>query len=82
MRYDCIFKTVIIKFNVKHKIMKPEKMQSFFAIPNFFAVTKTFSHQAHTSKWISFDTVVNGINHAQVNAGKKYCIKTQLIMCS
>jgi adenosine deaminase len=40
-----------------------------------------FDPQAHTSRGISFDTVITGIHQAQVNAEKKMGIKSQLIMC-
>jgi adenosine deaminase len=40
-----------------------------------------FDPQAHTSRGISFDTVITGIHKAQVDAEKELGIKSQLIMC-
>jgi adenosine deaminase len=40
-----------------------------------------FDPQAHTSRGVSFDTVITGIHQAQVDAEKKLGIKSQLIMC-
>ncbi len=40
-----------------------------------------FDPQAHTSRGIAFDTVINGIRRAQIDAEKKHGIMTQLIMC-
>ncbi len=40
-----------------------------------------FDPQGHTSRGIAFDTVINGIRCAQIDAEKKYGIMTQLIMC-
>jgi adenosine deaminase len=40
-----------------------------------------FDPQAHTSRGVSFDTVMTGIHQAQVDAEKKLGIKSQLIMC-
>jgi len=40
-----------------------------------------FDPQAHTTRGISYDTVINGIRRAQDDAEEKLGIKTQLIMC-
>ena len=40
-----------------------------------------FDPQAHTTRGISFDTVIRGIRRAQVDARDKLGIRTQLIMC-
>ena len=40
-----------------------------------------FDPQAHTTRGISFDTVINGIRRAQVDAEERLGIKTRLIMC-
>jgi adenine deaminase len=40
-----------------------------------------FDPQAHTTRGVSYDTVINGIRRAQVDAREKLGIKTQLIMC-
>ena len=40
-----------------------------------------FDPQAHTTRGISYDTVINGIRRAQIDAQEKLGIKTQLIMC-
>jgi adenosine deaminase len=40
-----------------------------------------FDPQAHTSRGVSFDTVITGIHRAQVDAEKTLGIKSQLIMC-
>ncbi|PKG99950.1 adenosine deaminase [Paraglaciecola sp. MB-3u-78] len=40
-----------------------------------------FDPQAHTSRGVSFDTVMIGIHQAQVDAEKNLGIKSQLIMC-
>ena len=40
-----------------------------------------FDPQAHTTRGISFETVIRGIHRAQVDALDKLGIRTQLIMC-
>ncbi len=40
-----------------------------------------FDPQAHTSRGISFGTVIRGIRQAQIDGEKELGIKTQLIMC-
>ncbi|MBT3701338.1 MAG: adenosine deaminase [Alphaproteobacteria bacterium] len=40
-----------------------------------------FDPQAHTTRGISYDTVISGIHRAQMEAQEKLGIKTQLIMC-
>ncbi|MEH6404789.1 MAG: adenosine deaminase [Sneathiella sp.] len=40
-----------------------------------------FDPQAHTVRGISFDTVINGIRRAQLEALQAFGIETQLIMC-
>lgn len=40
-----------------------------------------FDPQAHTVRGVSFETVINGIHRAQVDAQDAFGIKTQLIMC-
>lgn len=40
-----------------------------------------FDPQAHTSRGVSFETVITGIHKAQIEAEKKLGIKSQLIMC-
>jgi adenosine deaminase len=40
-----------------------------------------FDPQAHTSRGVSFDTVINGIHKAQVDAQHNLGIKSQLILC-
>lgn len=40
-----------------------------------------FDPQAHTSRGVSFDTVITGIHKAQLDAEKDFGIKSQLILC-
>ncbi|MFW8590997.1 adenosine deaminase [Glaciecola sp. 2405UD65-10] len=40
-----------------------------------------FDPQAHTSRGVSFDTVISGIHKAQLDAEKDLGIKSQLILC-
>ena len=40
-----------------------------------------FDPQAHTSRGVSFDTVIKGIHRAQVDAAQKLAVQSQLIMC-
>ncbi|MEM1260950.1 MAG: adenosine deaminase [Pseudomonadota bacterium] len=40
-----------------------------------------FDPQAHTSRGVSFDTVISGIHRAQLDAAANLDIKSQLIMC-
>jgi adenosine deaminase len=40
-----------------------------------------FDPQAHTSRGVSFDTVVRGIRRAQIDAENRFGIRSQLIMC-
>jgi adenosine deaminase len=40
-----------------------------------------FDPQAHTSRGIAFDTVINGIARAQEDAARKLGVKSNLIMC-
>jgi adenosine deaminase len=40
-----------------------------------------FDPQAHTTRGVSFDTVITGIHKAQVDAEKTLGIKSQLILC-
>jgi adenosine deaminase len=40
-----------------------------------------FDPQAHTSRGVSFETVITGIHKAQVDAEQKLGIKSQLILC-
>jgi adenosine deaminase len=40
-----------------------------------------FDPQAHTSRSVSFETVITGIHKAQVDAEQKLGIKSQLILC-
>jgi adenosine deaminase len=40
-----------------------------------------FDPQAHTTRGVSFETIITGINKAQVDAEKKLGIESQLIMC-
>jgi len=40
-----------------------------------------FDPQGHTSRGVSFDTVISGIRRAQIEAHKKLDIQSQLIMC-
>ncbi len=40
-----------------------------------------FDPQAHTTRGISYDVVINGVRRAQVDAESNMGIKTQLIMC-
>lgn len=40
-----------------------------------------FDPQAHTTRGVSFDTVIKGIRRAQIDGEKKLGIKSQLIMC-
>ncbi len=40
-----------------------------------------FDPQAHTTRGIAFDTVINGIRRAQVDAEDRLGIQTRLIMC-
>jgi adenosine deaminase len=40
-----------------------------------------FDPQAHTSRGVSFDTVIRGIRRGQIDAENRFGIRTQLIMC-
>jgi adenosine deaminase len=40
-----------------------------------------FDPQAHTSRGVSFDTVIRGIHRAQVQASAQLGVETQLILC-
>lgn len=40
-----------------------------------------FDPQAHTTRGVSYDTVISGIRRAQIDGAKNLGIKTQLIMC-
>src|SRR5215469_10473347 len=40
-----------------------------------------FDPQAHTTRGISFQTVISGIRHAQEDAAAELGMRTQLIMC-
>ncbi len=40
-----------------------------------------FDPQAHTSRGVSFDTVIRGIRRGQIDAEKELGIRSQLIMC-
>lgn len=40
-----------------------------------------FDPQAHTSRGVAFDTIINGIHNAQIDAQKNLGIESQLILC-
>jgi adenosine deaminase len=40
-----------------------------------------FDPQAHTSRGVSFDTVIRGIRRGQIDAENRFGIRSQLIMC-
>ena len=40
-----------------------------------------FDPQAHTSRGVAFDTVITGLRRAQEEAGERFGIRSQLIMC-
>ena len=40
-----------------------------------------FDPQAHTSRGVAFDTVIAGLRRAQEEAGERFGIRSQLIMC-
>jgi adenosine deaminase len=40
-----------------------------------------FDPQAHTSRGVTFDTVIRGIRRGQIDAGNRFGIRSQLIMC-
>jgi adenosine deaminase len=48
---------------------------------NILYVELFFDPQAHTSRGVSFDTVIEGIHRAQVDAAEKLGIDSQLILC-
>jgi len=48
---------------------------------NIVYVEPFFDPQAHTSRGVSFDTVIKGIHQAQVDAAEKLGVKSKLIMC-
>ncbi len=51
------------------------------AAENIVYVEPFFDPQAHTSRGISFDTVINGIYRAQLDAAAMLGLKCNLIMC-
>jgi adenosine deaminase len=40
-----------------------------------------FDPQAHTSRGVSFDTVIRGLRRAQIDAENRYSVRSQLILC-
>lgn len=48
---------------------------------NVVYVEPFFDPQAHTSRGIAFDTVINGIHRAQREAAERLGVQSQLIMC-
>ena len=48
---------------------------------NIVYVEPFFDPQGHTSRGISFDTVINGIHRAQIDAKEKLGVESNLIMC-
>ncbi|MBT3428040.1 MAG: adenosine deaminase [Gammaproteobacteria bacterium] len=48
---------------------------------NIVYVEPFFDPQAHTSRGVSFDTIINGIHRAQVTASEQLGIESNLIMC-
>ncbi|MEM1187249.1 MAG: adenosine deaminase [Pseudomonadota bacterium] len=51
------------------------------AAQNVVYVEPFFDPQAHTSRGVAFDTVINGIHRAQVDAAEKLGVQSNLIMC-
>ncbi|MEM6775023.1 MAG: adenosine deaminase [Pseudomonadota bacterium] len=51
------------------------------AAQNVVYVEAFFDPQAHTSRGVAFDTVINGIHRAQVDAAEKLGVQSNLIMC-
>ncbi|MEL7046929.1 MAG: adenosine deaminase [Pseudomonadota bacterium] len=51
------------------------------AAQNVVYVEPFFDPQAHTSRGVAFDTVINGIHRAQVEAAEKLGVQSNLIMC-
>ncbi len=51
------------------------------AADNIVYVEPFFDPQGHTSRGISFDTVINGIHRAQQDAEQQLGVKSNLIMC-
>ena len=48
---------------------------------NIVYVEPFFDPQGHTSRGVSFDTIINGLHRAQVDAEKNLGIESNLIMC-
>jgi adenosine deaminase len=48
---------------------------------NVVYVEPFFDPQAHTSRGVPFDTVINGIHRAQIDAARNLGVESQLIMC-
>lgn len=51
------------------------------AAQNVLYVEPFFDPQAHTSRGVSFDTVINGIHRAQQDAASKLGVESNLILC-
>ncbi len=51
------------------------------AAQNVVYVEPFFDPQAHTSRGVAFDTVINGIQRAQLEAAEKLGVQSNLIMC-
>lgn len=51
------------------------------AADNVVYVEPFFDPQAHTSRGVSFDTIIKGIHRAQEDAEKNLGVRSQLIMC-
>lgn len=51
------------------------------AADNVIYVEPFFDPQAHTSRGVAFETVINGIHQAQVDAAEKLGVESNLIMC-
>ncbi len=51
------------------------------AAQNVVYVEPFFDPQAHTTRGVSFDTVINGIHRAQVDAARELGVESNLILC-
>ncbi len=51
------------------------------AAENVVYVEMFFDPQAHTSRGVEFSTVIEGLHRAQGDAGERFGIRSQLIMC-
>jgi adenosine deaminase len=51
------------------------------AAQNVIYVEPFFDPQAHTSRGVAFDTVINGIHRAQLDAAAQLGVQSNLIMC-